>query len=176
MIRFDILRGNHPLLPPFDCPQQTQERIDVALFAEKGAIPAGWLLLEEAQGWQDDAGGSHETQSTRHRGEWAFRWMPGWRVLVVIICQWRQIRDRFHKKYSNDIILSPHPLHVVHLRLLCALCHTAYLPSPVLLAVTGEQRPTDSQDKETKKLNRKIYSFPPVLVIFRIPTLCWCTI
>lgn len=50
------------LLYPF----QAQEWIDVALFAEEGALPKGRLLLEEAQGRQDDAGGSHETQSTRH--------------------------------------------------------------------------------------------------------------
>lgn len=63
------------LLYPF----QAQEWIDVALFAEEGALPKGRLLLEEAQGRQDDAGGSHETQSTRHWGECVVGgWLDGW--------------------------------------------------------------------------------------------------
>lgn len=45
---------------------QAQEWIDAAVLAEEGALSTGRLLLEEAQGRQDDPRGSHETQSTRH--------------------------------------------------------------------------------------------------------------
>jgi hypothetical protein len=48
---------------------QTQEWLHVVIFAEEGAIPPRRLLLEEAQGRQDDARRSHETQSARNRGE-----------------------------------------------------------------------------------------------------------
>lgn len=48
---------------------QTQERLHVALLAQKGAIPSRRLLLEETQGRQDDERGPHETQSSRHRGK-----------------------------------------------------------------------------------------------------------
>ena len=48
---------------------QAEEREHVAVLAEEGAVPPGRLLLEEAQGRQDDEGGPHEAQSAGHGGE-----------------------------------------------------------------------------------------------------------
>lgn len=57
------------LIPVCFLKMQTQERLHVALLAQKGAIPSRRLLLEETQGRQDDERGPHETQSSRHRGK-----------------------------------------------------------------------------------------------------------
>lgn len=51
---------------------QTEKWLDVVIFAQESAISSRRLLLEKAQGRQDDARRSHETQSARHRGETFF--------------------------------------------------------------------------------------------------------
>jgi hypothetical protein len=48
---------------------QAQKRFHAALLEEKSALPTRRLLLEEAQRWQNHTRGSHETQSSRHRGK-----------------------------------------------------------------------------------------------------------
>lgn len=46
---------------------QTEERLDAALLAKEGPLPAGRLLLEETQRRQNDERGSHEAQGPGHR-------------------------------------------------------------------------------------------------------------
>ena len=52
----------------FLCCLQAQERLNVALQPQEGALPPRWLLLEKKKRRQDHKRGSHEAQSTRHRG------------------------------------------------------------------------------------------------------------
>lgn len=193
---------------------QAQEWIDVAVFAEEGALSTGRLLLEEAQGWQDNEGGSHETQSTRHWGEcgWVGVWMDGWmachnknnnNLSATLENEKWQIRDHFQRQYyciliySNECsFLFTFPVRglffcTVHLRLLCALGHSAHFPSQVLLVVAGEwltdwlgEGKTERQGPPTKHISCHMTMSLPIFlmpifivaVVCRILTLCWCTI
>lgn len=49
----------HSLIPVL---LQTEKRLDAAVLAQKGALSARRLLLEEAQGRQNDARGPHEAE------------------------------------------------------------------------------------------------------------------
>lgn len=59
---------------------QTEKRFTASVLSEKGALPTGWLLLEETQGWQNNARGSHEAKSARNGGN-----VPGEGGVVVIV-------------------------------------------------------------------------------------------
>lgn len=48
---------------------QTEKWLDVALLEEESPLPSGWLLLEEAEGWEDHAGRSHEAEGAGDRGK-----------------------------------------------------------------------------------------------------------
>jgi len=52
-----------------DSCSQAEERIHVTVQPQEGAVSSWWLLLEEAERWQDDAGRPHETQGSRYRGK-----------------------------------------------------------------------------------------------------------